>query len=569
MNIPCCIRKGGSVLFLALLTGAHSFASNVAEFREKARSSTLEWYKLNPVWGSYIGYREYDERMPDLSDFTLDYYDSLIWQGFGYLHSLDTAGWEIDDQIDYILELASAESFLPSVRETVHMKSTTATYSENCLYGVFLLAARQDRPLADRYKCLMGRLTEIPGYLAKTESLVTEFNQADLIFSIRTLQNTYELINGFCDILADSFPQDNGKISTSRDRAVLAIRDFISFCAKRGPDAPGSVPLGEEKFKRLLKFDYQIDIEPDSLMALADNEFWKADSLVKLYAQELPVEANEDERHWGMNDIIDKPSIDSLKIYCQNEIVSITKFLEENEILDITNELPPTQFIEIPRYLNHAGYYSDFYVGPGVLNPNSTGYFYTFFNMLNRMAGEGLPASYIPEKFRGDLVKYIIPGQHFLSEISGKQTSFIRQTYLNDMFVKGWYEYIRGLLIERGLFGNNPKIPYDYFCDMRAYALGTYVDVGFHTGKFTLDSARTFVIQRIGADSSGYRINSALNAYMPLVTAAGFLGRLQFLQMKENAMAKEGNKFILKVFHSRILSEGCIPPALIARKYGW
>jgi hypothetical protein len=569
MNNEINVRGTLLALLFLLVVYIPASASDLDEFRSWTKNSTLENFKFSPIWGSHLGYREFDDKMKDLSDSALNSHDSLTQQWYEFLIGLDTTGWPIDDQIDYSLELSGIESYLPGIRDYFDMKGTTAYYSDECQYGIFLLATRCDRPLSERYKCLIGRLSEIPGYLARAESLLTEFNQTDLIFTIRVMQDTYELIGGFCDALADSFPQDNGKISTARDRAILATRDFISFCAERGPDAPRVIPLGEEKFIRKLRFDYQLNISPDSLMALADLEFWRADSLVKLAALKLPLESRDDESLPGMNDLIDRPSVDSIKLYCQDEVAAQIKFLEANEIIDIPDSLPKLEFVEIPGYLNHAGYYSDFFVDAGVLNPDQTGYFYSNLRMLNHFVGDNLPKNYIDPEFRDNIIRNVIPGRLYLTSIARKKASFTRQSIQNDMFTGGWYQYIKGVLIDRGLFGDDPKPVYDYYCDLRSLALGAYIDVGFNSGRLTLDSARTFVIERMGADSSTYRVNSAFNSYMPFQSTAPFMGRLIFIQMHENALKKEGDKFNLKDFHDKILSEGCIPPVLIAKKYGW
>jgi len=47
------------------------------------------------------------------------------------------------------------------------------------------------------------------------------------------------------------------------------------------------------------------------------------------------------------------------------------------------------------------------------------------------------------------------------------------------------------------------------------------------------------------------------------------MGYYLFKDMQEKARAKEGDKFDLREFHDKVLSEGRIPPSLIARKYGW
>jgi|WetSurMetagenome_2_1015567.scaffolds.fasta_scaffold26345_2 uncharacterized protein (DUF885 family) len=544
-----------------------SAGSDLSDFRQRSDFLMLKSFEMDPILATSAGYDNFNDKMPNLSKSAIASYDSLINVEYNMLKNMDTTGWEIEDQLDYILEMQNIEVYLPGFAKEEELETSAAFYSESCFFGIILITSRQNNNIDEVYRCFIGRLNEIPGFLDSAKGIIKEFNQVDLIYSIQYLMGAAEIIKGYCDNLVDSLPAENGRISTARDKAVLAIRGFVDFLSEYGPSGPQYHPIGKEEFDRRLKSDYFIDINSDSLMNLADNEFWRADSLVKFQALKLPTK--EEQRFTGCGGVAFSPSDEEITTYCQKEIKVISHFLNDRKILTVSDSLPDIKFEEMPSYLNHAGYSSDLFIDDGQLCDNPRGVYYSTFSSLSYSSYDDSDRDSIEYDLRQNFAENLIPGRYFQNEILRNENSKIRKLYINAVNYEGWFVYIQKLLIEQGLFGNDPEVLYKYYCDLRGYALGMYINIGYHTGRFSMDSLSTIVRDRIGTDSSAYEINKGINSFMPFYYIGKFYGRLLFEQMRQNAQRKEGANFKIIEFHDKVLSEGAIPLALIQRKYDW
>jgi hypothetical protein len=538
------------------------------QFHAFADSMTYVAFKYDPVFATRSGVHLYDDKMPDASIETLAAMDTFFHNELRFLENTDTSGWPTDDQIDYILELSNINIMILYSEQLKTRQKSAAYYAEQCFEAIYFLTVRNDIGINELYPALYGRLLAIPRYLDQAKSILIPPSRPDIIAAANILDALSEVIMGSARKLTEQFPERTGAISTARDKALLAMKDFTSFLLVNDSGKLGDIGIGEQNYKDLFYNMYQINIEPDSLLDLAQSEYRKADSLVQSQKTRLPI-PKSNPYDIGMHDLIDKPAMDSILAYCNGEVKHVENYLDSANILTVPQGITNVVFTDLPMYLNHAGFYHDFLINQSPLDSGRASYFYSLFTMLNVEAGSHLPSGYFDERFREDVIKYIVPGEHYITQLSQKHSSLDRKLADNDMMEHGWEFYINGLLIEQGLLGNDPQVLYDYYSDLRSYALGTIVEIGLHTKRMTVDSAAALVKNSLGSDSASYKTSGIETVENPFANISYMLGRLLILDMREKAKAKEGDKFSLKDFHDKILSEGCIPPALIAKKYGW
>ena len=89
------------------------------------------------------------------------------------------------------------------------------------------------------------------------------------------------------------------------------------------------------------------------------------------------------------------------------------------------------------------------------------------------------------------------------------------------------------------------------------------------TGRFTPQTALNFMNEKLGKNDYYYTAEIRRYCANPTQALSYLTGKVLITKMRDNAALKEGDKFDLKAFHDRLLSEGSIPPYLIANKYDW
>ncbi len=550
------------ISFFSLKTGA----SEAYEFYDFVDSTIYKMAELDPVWGTTIGIHNFDSLMPDLTVDGIKNYLAFLYEVKNRINVYDTTGWDIDMQIDYMLLNAEIEYEIFYTDKYRFWQMAPLYYFKKCYDGIFLLAFRNSIPLKDRFPTILARIKAVPDILEKSKRNLKRPIAEYIYCSKPILISLKELIIGYSEILVDSFPEYNSEISTSRDKAVISIENYWKvYCKNLYDKADKYTGIGKENLDNMLSNYLFTDMDSDSLKNLAELIFKDADLKYRLIKMEL---ASEEESGWIWHNTYVSPARDSVEAYCYGEVEFVKKYLEKEKILSVPKDIPLCLFKYLGHDINYEPY-EEFYIPPGQLDLNQTGYYYTFFRMLDSNFGRYHPDNNFNEYFRMDVVNSIVPGDHMLQYYAYRHPSKIRKIVDYKIFSEGWKLYMGELLIERKLLGENKKLLLDFYNELRSNALGTIADIKLHTGEINLSDAKVLIYNWLNGDTSSFKGSLNNSCFNPTYHLSMMLGRLQLIDIVEAAKEKEGDKFNLSRFHDTLLSEGKIPPALIARKYGW
>jgi hypothetical protein len=538
--------------------------SDPIDMRSLAGNFYFRIAEFDPVWGTNAGIHAHDSLFPEISDRWKKEHFDFIQRGLDLLNGFDTTEWSFDNQIDYALLKSDIKYRASEVRENYFNSKAVMTYPEKCYDGLFYLMARQNLPLEERFPAIISRMKKIPDFLERSQGYIDSSSHKSTYFAGGEIYKAQTLIKCYSEVLIDSFPDKNAYISTIRDKAIFSLENYIEKSRELYRNQIKEFAIGKDAFNFVLSEVYFLDFDVDSVKNIAETIYKEAALLENKYTPDP-----DDDLSGGRHScIVTGPSEDSSLQYCYGEIDSITNYLHRNNIVTVPPELSACIFVhpEKSGLIEHS--MEDCYVGPGQLDPDRTGYYYTNFGMLLRSFGSELPRYYAEQRSRGDFIKNIIPGNHLQFFIAGNHPSLIRRIQRNEMMRNGWVMYFEELLALEGLIGENPAILSEIYKEIKMSAIGTIIDIGIHCERLSYDSLNVIFNSLTGIEGGWY--NSEYKGYPHTTRNLSYtLGRFLILEMKENAKAKEGNKFNLKDFHDKILSEGCIPPALIAKKYGW
>lgn len=554
-----------------ILTVATAYGQGVLEFRARAENFLLEELRRDPVWATTLGVHDYDDDLPNISNQAFRERYSAKLEYLEELQTYDTTGWSIDDQIDYMLEVADTKLAIYTEKNNPIWKRSPLYYFDRCLYGIFYLTARDYSSLEERLPSIISRIERIPDFLEASKENITEPVPELIVSSKQHLISLKELIRGFSEIMVDSFPEYNSKISSLRDKTVLALEDYWKgYCRNMYSEAEGDFSIGKEAFDLMLSERFFLDFDSDSLSRLAEWAYHNADSLVHVMEEKLST--LEQNYPLGLGCLISSPPQDTILANCYSEIEFVKNFIQTEGIVTVPTDNSICTIQETPRYLNRAEFYDDIYLPPGILAEGKfdSKLIMSFFMFSHRLLEDKEALTQIYAKsFREKVIVNILPGRHFQQQIALKHSSLIRKLQENPIMVEGWILYIKELLLKKNLFDENEELLCEYYKDLRSYALGTIFDVGIHTERISIDSGKQLIRDRLEEDTVSYKGSLYHSVVYPEYNFSRMLGRILIMDMKRKAKAKEGDKFDLREFHDKILSEGRIPPALIAMKYGW
>jgi uncharacterized protein (DUF885 family) len=153
-----------------------------------------------------------------------------------------------------------------------------------------------------------------------------------------------------------------------------------------------------------------------------------------------------------------------------------------------------------------------------------------------------------------------IPGHHLQITIALEaDTPMIRKLQFFSAYSEGWALYAEQLADEMGLYENDPMGRLGYLHDAMFRAVRLVVDSGLHSKRWTREQAIKYMVDTIGDKDSAATTEIERYCVWPGQACGYMLGKIQILQLREEAKKKLGSKFDLRKFHDAILKPGAMP----------
>lgn len=131
---------------------------------------------------------------------------------------------------------------------------------------------------------------------------------------------------------------------------------------------------------------------------------------------------------------------------------------------------------------------------------------------------------------------------------------------------EGWACYATDLAEECGLL--TPSEAYGQHHARLRMAARAVVDIRLHQGRFTLDDAIRFYVERVGMPAAAARSEAVKNSLFPGAACMYLAGWDAIWKLRRDLESGEGATFSLHTFHDRLLSCGSVPVSLIAQSIG-
>jgi uncharacterized protein (DUF885 family) len=164
-----------------------------------------------------------------------------------------------------------------------------------------------------------------------------------------------------------------------------------------------------------------------------------------------------------------------------------------------------------------------------------------------------------------------LPGHHFqlsLQNESGDLPSFRRYAGYT-AYIEGWALYAETLGGALGLYTD----PYDRLgalSDQALRAVRLVLDTGLHTRGWTREQAIDYMLANTAVGPADAVAEVERYIAVPGQALAYKLGQLEFLKLRERALARLGARFDLRALHTRFLQDGALPlDVLDARVTRW
>jgi uncharacterized protein (DUF885 family) len=124
----------------------------------------------------------------------------------------------------------------------------------------------------------------------------------------------------------------------------------------------------------------------------------------------------------------------------------------------------------------------------------------------------------------------------------------------------GWAHYAEQMVLDEGFGGGDPRLRMAQLSDALTRICRLLSGVRVHTRAWTLAQAERCFADEAYLAGPAARREAERAAYDP--TYGGyFLGKMAMLQLREDYRRREGERFDLRAFHERIMTNGIAPVA--------
>lgn len=532
-------------------------AGDFPSLRDRILSDLHEWA---PVHATFLGLHEYDDRLPDARA------DSIAAQArgmrayLGELDALEGLGREEEEERTLLRHMLASE--LLDIEELGEWRRNPCGYPLVCLYGLYLLAAREFAPAAERARSFLSRLRQVPSVLGAGIDNVEAPPRVFCQTARMQAQSGVLFLQEAVPYFSQAAPGLSAAIAEAAERAEAAFRRFdshLAVLAERPGDAPFAI--GEKHFVDKLRLDHMITTPPAELVQIGREEIARAEERLTELASELAPGSDWPEIVSRLAE--DHPAPEGLLDAYRAEMDRARRFVIENDLASIPRgeslAVVPTPQFDRPTVPYAA------YLAPGPFEKQQVGLFYvtpveaSSPDAAERLAGHpraGIPITAVHEGY---------PGHHLQLTRATAAGGPVHKHFSDSVTAEGWALYCEQMTAEAG-FLRAAESEILLQKDILWRAVRILVDVGLHCDRMSLEEAvdtlvRVARLQRPHAEAEVRRYTMT-----PTQPLSYIIGKRTLLALREDYKRARGGAFSLKRFHDEVLSCGTVPQAMIRRR---
>lgn len=439
--------------------------------------------------------------------------------------------------------------------------------------AVFLQAAREYAPPADRAAASLARIEKIPAAVgaARDNLRPAECPKIWVDVAIEQAGSAKAFFDGERAFLVGALPAETARIDAALAGARKAYADFARWLRTDvRPRAAGSFAAGRELFAFLLHDGYFLDETPDELFDLGKRVFDATVLEMNAVARRIDPKA----RSWPDVTRVLKghhPTAADLIPSYRREVARARQFLVDKDVVPF----PPgddCQVEETPPFLRDVTTAS-YEVAPP-LDPVTRGFFYV--TPVDPAMSRARQEEMLRENDHGDEVDTVVhetyPGHHLQLSFARTNASLIRKVsdakravvLGSDLFAEGWGLYAEELMGELGYYTDEERLMQLEWTLVRAARVE--IDVGLHTRGMTFDQAVSILTDQVHLEHE-LAVNEVKRyTSSPAQPLSYLVGRERILAMRDRYQKLHGTEGTLKAFHTALLSHGTIAQGLVERE---
>ncbi|MCF7805673.1 MAG: DUF885 domain-containing protein [Candidatus Marinimicrobia bacterium] len=549
-------------------------ASDNQEFTSVTDNYFRQWASQHPVEAGQVGFREYDHRLPDLTQTGQEDRKELYLSTLDDLDGIDPADLSTQNRIDYYI-LNKALRYQVFRLDTLKVFSWDPTqYTETVTSALIDFASDPVVPDSQRAKALIRRLQNLGGWLGQVIGQLENPTPEHTEVAIRQAREIADyLSNGAFLPLFESLDQPTRtSLENWASNGSNVLNKFAGQLESQVlPNASRQVRLGGSYYAQKFRYLISSEVQPEQILTQAEEQVTALRDTLFLAAAGLAEEwwsiryrnPNRGQKtrliQRVMNRIRESHSAeDEIVQYLNSQLGPMEEFVRQHKLISLAHEVSLRARSDV---LLLQGNTVARLHNPGLLEQEYLA------EILFRAIPTDWSAKQVQEfleeynNFALQLVamRYGIPGQYMQEYYARRFPSLVRSLYGGTVLRRGWGSYAEKMMVDEGWEQESPEIRVLQVQREIRDALIAVLDHRIHIQGLN----RAEAIARLRTD--GFITTAEANRIwrylqMNAVTpSASFIGKEQILDTRRRYRQQYGQDYSLQEFHQQILSYGSIP----------
>jgi len=577
--------KAFRLVVCALLMVATGFACSSkkgpskadAAFETLAKAYIDKLLEMNPEGATLLGDHRFDDRLGDRSAAGIAAQVAVNKDYLAQLDQIDRASLSEGNGVDYDIMKINLERGIFEAEELREHEWNPLYY--NMGGAIYSLVAREFAPIEKRLASVEARVKQIPATL---EVAKAQLQNPPKVFTETAILQNQGNISLLKEDLAPFIQQSPGmeaQLKPAIDAAVAALEAYGTWLeTDLLPRSNGDFRLGDEKWRRKLRFSLDSDLSKEDIYAratadLAATQQAMYQTALPLYKTYFPNET--DEAKLSDMKLVNKAVLDKLAETRPNNETIVGKaektldeaiaFTREKKLVTVPDE--PVKIIVMPEF--QRGVAVAYCETPGPLEPEGE----TFYSI------SPTPETWTPERTESFFKEYndymlydltvheAVPGHYLQGTHSNKYQAptLVRAIFASGSFAEGWAVYTEKVMADAGFGG--PEVRMQQLKMRLRVIINSIIDQKIHTEGMTEEDAMALMMNE-GFQEDGEAAGKWRRACLTSTQLSTyFVGSAEVEDIRKGYEAKHPNPDLLTL-HDQMLSYGTPAPKYIKRLMG-
>jgi uncharacterized protein (DUF885 family) len=474
-------------LLCALILAAAS-GTDDARFEAFARKYVQELLDRDPETATRLGEHRNDARLNDYSARGVERDLAAAKGGLQELAAIDPKKLSAEDSVDYRILKNRLEAEAYELQTLRGWEWNPLQY--NVGSAIYALISREFAPPEERLRSAIGRLHGIPAVVAAAKANLKNPPKVHTETAIQQNKGTTRLVKDQLEDLVKQAPTLEKEFRAAQATALSALADYQQWLEKDLlPRSNGDFRIGEEKFRKKLRFALDSDLSKEEILRRAEADLVATRSTMYRTASQIWTKLHPDkpvpaDQAVAIKAVLDEaakkhPTNETVLAEATRALAQTTAFVKEKGFVTVLDE--PLDVRATPEFQRGVAVASC--SPPGPLEKNKKTFFYI----------SPTPEDWPPQRMQSFFREYndsmlqdltvheAMPG-HYLQLAHANRfraPTLVRAVIFSGTFVEGWAVYAEQLMADAGYGG--PEVRLQQLKMRLRMILNAIIDQKIHT----------------------------------------------------------------------------------------